>query len=135
MICVRGGRSSIGSNTKRKSPPVSAACEGTNSIAPPRQRVRTIPAAVRRSVFERDENRCAFVDARGVRCRETQRLELHHHEPFARGGPSTAENLSLYCSAHNSLAAEQDFGREFSRAEREQGSYFTERTLSLACDG
>jgi hypothetical protein len=111
----------------------SVACDDpANCPTSPRQRVRTIPAAVRRSVFERDENRCAFVDSRGVRCRETQRLELHHHEPFARGGPSTAENLSLYCSAHNALAAEQDFGREFSRTEREQGSYFTERTLSLA---
>jgi hypothetical protein len=106
--------------------------EASNSSSLPRQRVRTIPAAVRRSVLERDENRCAFVDARGVRCRETQRLELHHHEPFARGGPSTAENLSLYCSAHNALAAEQDFGRAFSRAKRDHGSYFTERKLSLA---
>jgi hypothetical protein len=106
--------------------------DASNSTALPRQRVRTIPAAVRRSVFERDENRCAFVDARGVRCRETQRLELHHHEPFARGGPSTAENLSLYCSAHNALAAEHDFGRELAVAKRDQGSHFTERTLSRA---
>ena len=72
------------------------------------------------------------VDARGVRCRETERLELHHHEPFARGGPPTVENLSPYCSAHNALAAEQDFGRAFSLAKREERPYFTERTLSRA---
>jgi hypothetical protein len=106
--------------------------EASNSSASPRQRVRTIPAAVRRRVFERDENRCAFVDARGVRCRETRRLELHHHEPFARGGPATVENLSLYCSAHNALAAEQDFGRTSFINQREEQSHFTERMLARA---
>lgn len=91
-----------------------------------------MPAAVRRTVFERDANRCAYVDARGVRCRETQRLEFHHHEPFARGGPTTADNLSLYCAAHNALAAEQDFGRELWLAKRSDRSYFTDRSLARA---
>jgi len=82
---------------------------------------------VRRAVFERDQNRCTYVDARGERCRETSRLELHHHEPFARGGPATPENLSLYCAAHNALAEEQDFG--FAVAKREHG-HLTERAQS-----
>jgi hypothetical protein len=60
----------------------------------PRQRDRYIPAAVRRAVFERDGNRCAYVDSRGERCREMSRLEFHHREPFARGGRASAENLS-----------------------------------------
>jgi hypothetical protein len=118
--------------TDSMSPQVSTCDDRASSNALLRQRVRTIPAAVRRSVFERDENRCAFVDARGVRCRETQRLELHHHEPFARGGPSTAENLSLYCSAHNALAAEQDFGRTSFISKREERAHFTERMLARA---
>jgi len=95
----------------------------------PRQRGRHVPAAVRRAVFERDEHRCSYVDARGVRCRETARLQFHHREPFARGGPTTTENLALFCTAHNALAAEQDFGRELVTAMREQ-PHFTERSLA-----
>ena len=41
--------------------------------SPPRQRGRTVSASVRRSVLERDGHRCAYVDERGVRCRETHR--------------------------------------------------------------
>jgi hypothetical protein len=79
----------------------------------PRQRGRHIPAAVRRAVFVRDAGRCSYVDTLGTRCRETVRLELHHAIPFARGGAHDANNLSLRCTQHNALAAEQDFGREW----------------------
>jgi hypothetical protein len=65
---------------------------------------------VRRQVFDRDGGRCTHVDPRGQRCRETSLLELHHREPHARGGPDSAENLTLRCRAHNALAAERDFG-------------------------
>jgi 5-methylcytosine-specific restriction endonuclease McrA len=78
----------------------------------PRRRGRHIPAAVRRTVFVRDEGRCTYADALGRRCAETQRLELHHLKAFARGGEHTKENLTLRCRVHNSLAAEQDFGRQ-----------------------
>ena len=76
------------------------------------KRSRHVSAAVRRAVFERDGRRCTHVDERGVRCRETSFLELHHLKPFAKLGESTASNLTLRCSAHNALAAEQDFGAE-----------------------
>jgi 5-methylcytosine-specific restriction endonuclease McrA len=72
---------------------------------------RRIPASVVRSVWVRDEGRCAYADRRGHRCRETRGLELHHRHAHALGGPSTVLNLELRCKAHNSLAAEQDFGR------------------------
>ena len=39
-------------------------------------------------------------------------FELHHVDPFARGGPPTTANLTLRCRAHNRHQAEQDFGRE-----------------------
>ena len=81
--------------------------------SPADPRGRGIPAAVRRAVRERDGGRCAYVDERGQRCRETALLELHHEVPFARGGPATVENLRLRCRAHNALAAERDFGRDF----------------------
>lgn len=84
---------------------------GSDEAAPPRQRGRYVPAAIRRSVFVRDEARCSYVDARGERCRETRCLELHHLQPYALGGEHSAENLTLRCHAHNALAAEEDFGR------------------------
>ena len=74
---------------------------------------RTIPAAVRRAVAERDQYRCTYVDDRGHRCRETSGLELHHEHAYALGGPPTTANIALRCRAHNALAAEQDYGREF----------------------
>lgn len=77
----------------------------------PRQRGRNVPAAVRREVFERDGARCTFVDDTGQRCRETHLLEIHHLKPFAQGGQHTAANLTIYCKAHNTLAAEEAFGR------------------------
>jgi hypothetical protein len=80
------------------------------SAAPARKRSRYIPAAERREVFQRDAGRCTYVDARGERCCETRCLELHHLQPFAKSGASSAANLTLRCAAHNALAAEEDFG-------------------------
>ena len=45
---------------------------------------------------------------------------MHHDHAFALGGAATDGNLSLRCKAHNALAAEQDFGRDF--MERKKGS-------------
>ena len=70
---------------------------------------RHVSASVRRAVWARDEGRCAFVGADG-RCRETGWLELHHVVPFARGGPTSAENLELRCRAHNAYESEREFG-------------------------
>src|SRR5690606_16330844 len=94
--------------------------DSSESKAPrQRQLQRTsVPAAVRRTVWSRDGSRCTYVDGRGERCHETAFLELHHLDPHARGGPATAKNLTLRCKAHNALAAEQDFGRDFMQAKR-----------------
>lgn len=70
------------------------------SSAAARVTARHVPAAVRRSVWLRDGGRCAFVGTEG-RCTETGFLEFHHLQPFADRGPTTAENLSLRCRAHN----------------------------------
>jgi hypothetical protein len=83
-----------------------------------RQRRRYIPAAVRREVFERDAGCCTFVDSAGRRCHEAHGLELHHLQPFAHRGEHHSSNLTLRCRAHNALAAEQDFGREFVEKKR-----------------
>lgn len=72
---------------------------------------RHVPAQTRRAVFDRDGARCAYHDDRGERCHETAGLEVHHRHAYALGGPATLDNLELRCRAHNTLAAEEDFGR------------------------
>jgi 5-methylcytosine-specific restriction endonuclease McrA len=78
-----------------------------------------VPAALQREVYQRDAGRCSYVDARGQRCGETRYLELHHLEPFAKGGAHATSNLALRCAAHNRLAAERDFGQSRVAARRE----------------
>jgi 5-methylcytosine-specific restriction endonuclease McrA len=75
-------------------------------------------AAVRRAVFQRDDGRCTYTAASGQRCHETRGLELHHVTAFAQGGEHTEANLTLRCRAHNVLAAEEDFGRDFMECAR-----------------
>ena len=66
----------------------------------------TMPAAVKRAVWERDRGQCAFVGAVG-RCSARGFLEYHHIVPFADGGATAAENLALRCRAHNAYEADQ----------------------------
>ncbi len=70
----------------------------------------TIPAAVRRAVWERDAGRCTWPLDSGGCCGSTRRLELDHRLPWAHGGSPTVEGLRLLCAAHNRLAARQAFG-------------------------
>ena len=79
----------------------------------PSTRGGDVPRAVRREVFERDGERCTFVDESGRRCESRTWLELDHRIPRARGGPDDAANLSVVCRAHNRLAAERQFGRAY----------------------
>ena len=75
---------------------------------------RTIPAAVKRAVFARDEGRCAFVAASGRRCSCTDPglLEYHHVHPYAMGGDHSPQAIELRCRAHNAYQAELDYGKE-----------------------
>jgi hypothetical protein len=75
---------------------------------------RHIPAAVKRAVWQRDEGRCTFVGRTG-RCRETAFVEFHHVEPYAAGGPATADNIQLRCRAHNQHEARLFFEGAFVR--------------------
>lgn len=79
---------------------------------------RTIPAHVRREVWQRDQGRCTFVGAGGHRCDARGRLEFDHVAPVARGGRATPDGMRLRCRAHNQLEAERVFGREFMEARR-----------------
>jgi hypothetical protein len=85
---------------------------------------RHVSVEVVRAVWERDGARCTFVDSQGRRCTERRFLTLEHRVPFACGGPPTAENLCLLCSAHNLASARQVFGQEHIAASiRERGEH------------
>lgn len=71
---------------------------------------RHIPNRVKREVWRRDAAQCAYVASSGHRCTERAFLELHHVEPYAKGGPATVENISLRCRRHNQHEAELIFG-------------------------
>jgi len=84
---------------------------------------RSIPAAVRRAAYERDEGQCTFVSTSGRRCAERSFLELDHIRPYGQGGPSTVENIRLHCKCHNAYAAEQAYGvATIARAKRKSQS-------------
>jgi 5-methylcytosine-specific restriction endonuclease McrA len=90
-----------------------AAVSGRRRSAPrpgaPPAASRHIPAFVRREVWRRDGEQCAFIGARG-RCTEKGFLEFHHLVPYAAGGEATIANLELRCRAHNAYASEQYYG-------------------------
>jgi hypothetical protein len=82
------------------------------AVLRPSTRPGYVPRSVRREVFERDGERCTFVDPGGRRCESSTWLELDHRVPRARQGADDASNLSVRCRAHNRLSAEEEFGRE-----------------------
>jgi 5-methylcytosine-specific restriction endonuclease McrA len=79
---------------------------------------RHIPDAIKREVFERDEERCTFVDPTGRRCGETAFPEFDHIDGFARDPVHRADRIRLLCRAHNQHAAEKMYGREFMERKR-----------------
>ncbi|OFX18710.1 MAG: hypothetical protein A2V77_01160 [Anaeromyxobacter sp. RBG_16_69_14] len=60
----------------------------------------------------RDGHQCTFVAENGQRCPARGKLEFHHIDPQAKGGPPTLSNVTLCCKAHNGYAAEADYGTE-----------------------
>jgi hypothetical protein len=70
------------------------------------RRTRTIPPALRRAVRSRDRG-CRFPG-----CTHERFLHAHHIQHWARGGPTTLENLVQLCSYHHRLVHEGGFGVE-----------------------
>ena len=101
--------------TPKSAPPRSIRRETDRPAAPPIRRSRYRPRHVDRAAWTRDEGQCGFVSKDGRRCTERAFLEFHHIQPFALGGPATAENISLRCRRHSQYEAELVFGRELER--------------------
>jgi hypothetical protein len=98
------------SPTARKgSPAVGQASPSARDTFSP---TRHIPAAMRRTVYERDGGQCCYVDEKGRRCVTREGLEYHHRHPFGHGGLHSVDGISLLCRAHNRYLAEVDYGRE-----------------------
>lgn len=89
--------------------------------AEPKPPNRHVPVDVSRAVFERDGGQCAFVDARGHRCRERGWLEIDHTQGFALQPDHTTEETRLLCFAHNQYDAELRYGRRHMNRKRETG--------------
>lgn len=96
-----------------------AATRSPQANARPAAGLRTVPAHVRRAVWERDGGQCTFVGDTGNRCATRRFLEFDHVDPVARGGEATNERMRLRCRAHNQLEAEWALGREFMMAKRD----------------
>ena len=75
---------------------------------------RHISVKVKNLVWKRDNGRCTFVGSNGKRCSSEFNLQFDHYPvPYARGGPSTVENLRLLCAKHNRRAAEHVYGEKY----------------------
>ena len=76
-----------------------------------KHRRRSMPAAVRDEVWQRDEGRCQYKDPEtGRRCESRHAVQIDHVIPVARGGTNDPSNLRLLCRQHNAFAARKVFG-------------------------
>ena len=72
---------------------------------------RHIPKTIKQKVWKRDNGRCTFVGSNGKRCNSDYLVQFDHYPiPYARGGPSTVDNLRLLCAKHNRHEAEKTYG-------------------------
>ncbi|HKQ58214.1 MAG TPA: HNH endonuclease, partial [Candidatus Eisenbacteria bacterium] len=98
-------------------------CAATEHPRPGRPRSadsRSIPAEVKRAVWERDGGQCTFTSDTGHRCTERRDVQFDHIEPYARDGASSVSNIRLLCRAHNQYEAERTYGAEFMRHKRKR---------------
>ena len=70
--------------------------------APKERGGRTIPRAIKREVWHRDQGRCRYVDpVSGRRCNSRYLLQIDHIRRYALGGGADPDNLRLLCAAHH----------------------------------
>jgi 5-methylcytosine-specific restriction endonuclease McrA len=79
----------------------------------PGENDRYVPAAVKRTVWERDQGRCTWPMGDGKVCGSRHQLEFDHDLEVALGGKPTIGNVRLLCKRHNLMKAEQRFGKTF----------------------
>jgi hypothetical protein len=67
------------------------------------RRQRTVPLALKRALYARDRG-CTFPG-----CHRRHYLDAHHIEHWAKGGETSAKNLTLLCTQHHRLLHEGRF--------------------------
>jgi len=108
LLLERVEKQKLGAATKPRAP--RAIRPGTDSpVSSGRLTSRHTPSHVKRSAWRNDGGQCAFVSKDGRRCTERAFLELHHIRPYALGGPTSAENISLRCPAPQSIRGRLGF--------------------------
>jgi Domain of unknown function (DUF222) len=65
------------------------------------RRSRTVPSAMRRAIVDRDAGICRFPG-----CTMKGRLQIHHGQPWSRGGHTKKPNLFLVCLYHHKVLHE-----------------------------
>ncbi len=109
LLLERVEKEKLGATTKPRAP--RAIRPGTDSqVSSGRLTSRHTASHVKRSAWQHDGGQCAFVSKDGRRCTERAFLEFHHIRPYALGGPTSTENISLRCRRHNQYEAELVFG-------------------------
>jgi hypothetical protein len=102
-------KAKLGAASRPRTPPVIR--PGTdNQVSSGRLASRHTASHIKRSAWRHDGGQCAFVSKDGRRCTERAFLEFHHIRPYALGGPTSTENISLRCRRHNQYEAELVFG-------------------------
>ena len=99
---------------------------------------RSVPAHVRREVWQRDGGQCTFESASGRRCMCRRGLQFDHVRPVAHGGDATIDNIRLLCAKHNQLEAERRLGKELmarKRAEARQTAAARQNSGAVARKG
>jgi hypothetical protein len=109
LLLERVEKEKLGAAAKPRAP--RAIRPGADSQVPSGRLIsRHTPSHVKRSAWRSDGGQCAFVSKDGRRCTERVFLEFHHIRPYALGGPTSTENISLRCRHHNQYEAELVFG-------------------------
>jgi hypothetical protein len=98
------------------------------------RRTRTIPPALRRALRSRDRG-CRFPG-----CDHQRFFHAHHIHHWARGGPTTMENLVQLCSFHHRLVHEGGFqveriGRQGVRFRRPDGCIIPDQPRHSGLNG
>src|SRR5712691_7298631 len=106
LLLERVEKQKLGATTKPRAP--HAIRPGADSQVSSDLASRHTTSHIKRSAWRSDGGQCAFVSKDGRRCTERAFLEFHHIRPYALGGPTSAENISLPCRRHNQYEAELD---------------------------
>ncbi len=74
----------------------------------PRPLQRNIPKSIKNRVLIRDKGQCTHQDEKGMRCQSRKWVNVHHVQPFSRGGDHSLQNLATLCYGHHKLVHFQE---------------------------